>query len=282
MNKKLRDVQIEFEHIIAKAEKLKANKKYTADEREAIIKALKKEFTGVLLDLEYIIDTPGYRDPAYEVQESFVLKARDLNIIKDDKELDEIFIEIHKRKKAASADETKAIKKSIDKAISEKPPDINKLAYILHDIILVEEPGSDTELYAIKKLKELGLFDEVYKLFNEIITRVGEKREREEALEIKNHEARLRTLEREQEKEVKRELATVGKRARSTRKTLLAEAKEARDAAPVHFESPGICAYCHKIIKDIFYHYEPRTKELMHTSCYELYKAEREREEVRL
>lgn len=265
-DKKLKDITAEFERIIKKAEKLKANKKYTDDERESIIKGIKEEFTEALLELEYIIDTPGYRDAAFEVQESFCLKARDLNIIKDDKELDEIFMEISKRKKAAGTERIKLLKKDFEKLILEKPPDINKLAYVLHDAIGFEEPGFVTEKYFVERLKELELFDDVDKLLEEIITRAGEKREREEVIIKNNHEARLRTLERERKKELKKEYAEVSKRAGSFHKTLDAIYKDI-PLAPVLFESPGICEKCGKPIEEVLYYHDLATGVIMHSDC---------------
>ena len=83
-DKKLRDITVEFERLISKGKKLKDNKTITDVKRKEIIKSLKEEFTNALLSLEYIIEEPAYRDRAFEVQESFVSKARDLCIIKDD------------------------------------------------------------------------------------------------------------------------------------------------------------------------------------------------------
>ena len=277
---KLRNITVSFERIIEKAKKIKANKKLTDDERGAIINGIKEEFVDALLELEYVIDTPGYRDPAYEVQESFCLKAQDLSIIKDKKELDDIFMEIYKIKKAKreDGDELKAIKKEIDKAIKAK--DVKKLAYISYDIIKeVTKLTADTEEYLFAKMYNAKLEKEV----DEEVKKIKEREEEKEASklerEISEYEARLRTLERKHEKEYKKELASIGRRARSAKKTLLSDAKGVREREVVRFESPGFCQYCHKKIEDVFYHYDPRTGEMMHKSCYALYKEEKEREE---
>ena len=270
MDKKLRELKLLFESIILKAKKIKDNKKYTDDERNAIIKGIKEEFTDALLSLEYIIETPGYRDPAYEVQESFVLKAKDLDIIKDDKELDEIFVEIYKRKKSKDINVIEEIKKRFKKIILEKPLDLNKLAYILLESTEVEEPGFITEKYMVDKLKELEVFDEVYKIYNEIITRAGEKFKREEERELKTHEARLRTLEREREREeeakFKKEYGYVSRRAGSYWKTVDAMFPKVAKL-PVELESPGLCLKCKKVIKNELYYYEPKSGVLMHSKC---------------
>lgn len=265
-DRKLREIKQDFEHIIEKVEKLKVNKKISDKNRKEFIAHLKEEFTEALLSLEYIIEAPGYRDAAFEVQESFCLKAKEVDIIKDDKELDEIFMEMSKRKKAKDINVLEEIKNHFKKIISKKPLDLNKLAYVLIDATEIEEPDFTTEKYIVNKLKELGVFNDVYEIFNEIITRAGEKREREEARELKNHESRLRTLEREREKELKKEYAVVSKRAGSFHKTLDAIYKDKPLTPPV-FESPGICEKCGYPITDTFYYHDIKTGVVMHTEC---------------
>lgn len=267
---KLREINIELERIISKAEKLKANKRYTDEERTAIIKALKKEFSDSLLALEYLTEVPAWRERAFEVQESFCLKAKEVGIIKSSKELEDIFKDIYEVKKATTEDgeKLKAIKKSIDKAISKR--DLSKLAHIWYDILElpIDEVSSAADLYIHEKLLELELVEEVENLLLEIRERAKEKRFREEELELKNHEARLRKLEREHKRELKKELTAVGRKARTTRKSLLSEAKEAREGAEVHFESPGICAYCGKRISEVFYYFDPKSSIIMHSMCH--------------
>lgn len=101
---KLRDIKLVFERIIEKAEKIKANKKLTDDERGAIINGLKEEFIGALLSLEYCIDNPAWRDRAFEIQESFCHKAIESGILKDKSELELLFIEVSEIKKSKEED----------------------------------------------------------------------------------------------------------------------------------------------------------------------------------
>lgn len=272
IDNKLRDINIELERIISKAEKLKANKKYTDDERTAIIKALKKDFSDSLLALEYLTEDPTWRERAFEVQESFCLKAKEVGIIKSSRELEEIFKEIYEVKKATTEDgeKLKAIKKSIDEAISER--DLSKLAHIWHDILELHIDGLsyDADLYIHEKLLELELVEEVENLLLEIRERAKEKRFRDEEQEIKNHEARLRKLEREQEKEeekkFKKEYGAVSRRAGSYWKTVNAMYPEAAKP-PIELESPGFCIKCRKIIKNELYYYEPKSGVLLHSGC---------------
>ena len=99
---KLRDIKIEFERIIKTAEQLKADKKVTGVKRKEILYHLKKEFTDALLSLDFVVDTHGYHESGFELEESFCHKAYDSGIIKDGDELNEIFREIfeikHSRK----------------------------------------------------------------------------------------------------------------------------------------------------------------------------------------
>ena len=266
-NKKLADIKIIFERIIEKAEKIKDNKKLTGDEREAIIKGLKEEFTNALVSLEYCIDTPAWRDRAFEIQESFCHKAIESGIIKDKNELELLFIEVSEIKKAKEedGDELKAIKKEIDKAIKAK--DVKKLAYISYETIKERTKLSDdTEQYLFEKLYNTGLEEEVDKLSGEISGRAEEKKLREWNHELKEHEARLRTLERDRKKELKKEYADVSKRAGSYYKTIDAVYKDV-SLAPPEFESPGICQKCGKPIEETFYYFEPATDILMHSDC---------------
>ena len=250
-DKKLRDITVEFERLTSKGKKLKANKKYTDDEREAIIKALKEEFINALLSLEYVIEEPGYRDRAFEVQESFCLKAKEVDIIKDKEELERIFKEIYeiKKTKEEDDDELKDVKKDIDKAISKR--DINKLAYIRFENLKKEDSSFAFKVdnYFMLKVEEAELMREVSEILEDI-----EKRELEKT---------LRELER---KERIQEYKTVSKRAGSFHKTLDALYKDKPLVTP-EFESPGICEKCGFPITDTFYYHDIKTGVVMHTDC---------------
>lgn len=231
-----------------------------------------------LAELQLLIDEPRYvhREKAFEIEETVMedltniesekLEFVDKTVIGNIRSA--IFLEVEeaKKKKKAYHDAPEEIKKHFEKLISKKPLDLNKLAYLLYDVVLVEEPDNITEKYFVSKLKELEVFEGVDILLDEIITRAGEKREREEEHELKNHEARLRKLETERKKELKKEYGKVSKRAGSFHKTLDAIYKDV-PLAPVVFESPGVCEKCGKPITETLYYHDIKTGVIMHSDC---------------
>lgn len=237
---------------------------------EAAVK--EKNYEKIILglaELHLLIDEPryAYREKAFDIEETVLedlvnIECEKLEFV--DKTITEnirnaIFLEVGEAKKRIKLkpNALEEIKKRFEKLISKKPPDLNKIALVLHDAILIEEPGDNTPKYIVSTLKELGLFNEVDKLLDEIVIRAGEKRERErereEEQELKNLEARLRALEREEAKEEKERLRALRPPSKKERVEAFKEYRSKVMLDRIEEQRGKVIAKCANCEKDIIY-----------------------------